>query len=222
MTKLVFDAVQDRKYENGISNVALFVSDGQSWYKEGVAWNGVSKFAEQPEGGEITAIYADNIKYLSLVGAENIKFSIECYTYPDEWAECDGSASLTKGVNIAQQPRKSFAAAYITNVATEANPSLGRKLHLLYGCKASPSERSYETINNDPAAMQFSYSGECTPVAVDIEQHRPTALITIDEVEVGADKFKKVLDFVYGNETKNAKMPKPGEVFKLAKGEEVS
>lgn len=145
-----------------------------------------------------------------------------CYTYPDEWAECDGSASLTKGVNIAQQPRKSFAAAYITNVATEANPSLGRKLHLLYGCKASPSERSYETINNDPAAMQFSYSGECTPVAVDIEQHRPTALITIDEVEVGADKFKKVLDFVYGNETKNAKMPKPGEVFKLAKGEEVA
>lgn len=222
MTKLVFDAVQDRKYENGISNVALFVSDGQSWYKDGVAWNGVSKFAEQPEGGEITAIYADNIKYLSLVGAENIKFSIECYTYPDEWAECDGSASLTKGVTIAQQPRKSFAAAYITNVATEANPSLGRKLHLLYGCKASPSERSYETINNDPAVMQFSYSGECTPVAVDIEQYRPTALIIIDEVEVGADKFKKVLDFVYGNETKNAKMPKPGEVFKLAKGEEVA
>ena len=222
MTKLVFDAVQDRKYENGISNVALFVSDGTSWYKPGVAWNGVSKFAEQPEGGEITAIYADNIKYLSLVGAENIKFSIECYTYPDEWAECDGSAVLTKGVNVYQQARKSFAVAYLTNVATEANPSLGRKLHLLYGAKASPSERSYETVNNDPSAMQFSYSGECTPVAVNVENHRPTALIVIDEVEVGVDKFKKILDFVYGSESKDAKMPKPEEVFKLAKGEEVA
>lgn len=222
MAKLEFDKLEDRRYENGVSNLALFVSDNTSWYKPGVAWNGITKFNEQPEGGNITPIYADNIKFLALTGAENMKFTLECITYPNEWKKCDGRKSAQAGVYFSQQQRESFAVAYLTNVGTEANPNAGRKLHLVYGCKSTPSERSYETINNDPAAMTFSYSGECTPVATGVEGYKPTSLVEIDEIEVTTEKFKKILDYVYGTESTDARMPKPADVIKLVKGEQVA
>lgn len=219
MPKLMFDELEKRTYETGISNVALYVSDDNGWYKDGVAWNGVSKINEQPEGGEITPIYADNIKYLSLLSAVNMKFSLECYTYPDEFAVCDGSASLEAGVSVAQQPKSSFALAYLTNVGSEQKSDLGEKLHILYGCKASPAERAYETINNDPSAISFSFSGECTPVPV--LNHKPTALITVDSTKLDKAKYEKIKEFVYGSNSANAKLPKPEEIAKLAKGETI-
>lgn len=216
MTKLVFDNIADRRYETGVENVALYVVADNGEYGKGVAWNGVTKVNETPEGGEITPLYADNIKYLSLVSAVNMKFSLECYTYPDEWAVCDGSALTPEKMLVGQQSRKSFGLVYITRIGTEANPDAGEKLHILYGCKASPAERSYETINKDPNAITFSYSGECTPVPV--TGYKPTALVTIDSTLVDAGKYKKVKDALYGSEQTEPKLLLPDDVTKLLKG----
>ena len=181
-----WDKVGEHLYETGISRGVLYPIDdtkeGDNKYSDGVAWNGLTSVSESPEGAEVSAIYADNQKYLNLMSAEDFKGTIEAYTYPDEFAECDGSAKLLEGVNIGQQPRKIFGLCYRTEIGTDETSEKGYKLHLVYNCLASPSERSYETINDSPEAITFSWEFSTTPV--NVAGHKPTAVVTIDTTKL--------------------------------------
>ena len=185
MAKLTWDNTGERFYETGVKNVALYVFDNTpevKAYKEGVAWNGVTAISESPSGAEPTALYADDKKYLNLLSAEEFAASIEAYTYPDEFAECDGSASLVPGVTVGQQTRSKFALAYKTTIGNdEAGNSLGYKLHIIYNCLAAPSEKAYNTINDSPEAITFSWEISTTPVTFTIDgKEYSTACVTID------------------------------------------
>ena len=211
MAKLVWDAVGERQFETGVSKTVLYpMSTVVGTYENGVAWNGVTAITESPTGAEPSAIYADNIKYLTLMSVEELEVTLEAYTYPDEWAECDGSAELQKGVYISQQKRKSFGLAYQTVVGNDQNPEAGFKIHLLYGALASPSERAFATINESPEAMTFSYSLTTTPV--EVAGHKPTALLTIDSTKIEAAKLKTIMDKLYGTETQEPTLLTPDEI----------
>lgn len=199
MSKLVWDQEGQRLYETGVYNGALYVhSEGE--YGQGVAWNGLISVTESPSGAEATPIYADNIKYLSLTSAEEFAASIEAYTYPDEFAECDGSAELAAGVMIGQQKRKKFALAYKTIIGNDTdNEAHGYKLHIIYGCQAAPSERAYTTVNDSPEAITFSWEISTTPV--NVTGHRPTSILTLDSTKVAANKMKKVEDKLFGDDS---------------------
>ena len=159
MAALVWDKTGERRIETGVDHCALYVYDPSAKkYKSGVAWNGITAISEKPEGAEATDLYADNIQYLTLISAEKLKATIEAYTYPEEFEECDGSATLSKGIKIGQQDRKTFALVYRTKIGDDlAGQDKGYKLHFIYGCKASPSEKGYKTVNDSPEAVSYTH-----------------------------------------------------------------
>lgn len=201
MAKLVWDEAGKHIYETGVSKGVLYVmSDTPGTYEKGVAWNGLSSVSESPTGAEVSAIYADNIKYLNLMSREEFEGSIEAYTYPDEFMACDGSASPedAKGFIVGQQDRKTFAFCYQTKVGNDLNPEAGYKIHIIYGALASPSERSYETVNDSPEAMTFSWDITTTPVAV--TGFKPTAHVELDSTKIDKTKLEKIEAKLYGTD----------------------
>lgn len=184
-------------------------------YAPGVAWNGLSSVAENPSGADENAVYADDIKYLSLRSAEEFGVTIEAYTYPEAFAACDGSAQLAPGVFVGQQSRKMFGLCYRTIIGNDTEgDDLGYKLHLVYGCTASPSERSYQTVNDSPEAITFSWEVTTTPVSVD-DTHKPAASLTIDSRYVDATKLKELEKALYGTASAEPYLPSPAEVVSM-------
>lgn len=211
--KLVWDKTGERFYETGIDRGVLYPTvDGA--YSTGVVWNGLTGVTESPSGAEASPIYADNIKYLNLVSAEEFGGTIEAYTYPDEFAECDGSAELAPGVYIGQQARKTFGFCYRTKLGNDVKgDEYGYKLHILYGCLAAPSERSYATVNDSPEAATLSWELNTTPVNVD--GYKPTACVTIDSTKVDATKLAELEAILYGSDEEEARLPLPDEIVTL-------
>lgn len=198
MSKIVWDNTGDRIYETGVKNGVLYLPTS-GVYSTGVAWNGLISVTESPSGAEATALYADDIKYLSLYSTEEFGATIEAYTYPEEFAECDGSATLTKGVYIGQQSRKTFGLAYRTTLGNDTeNNDYGYKLHLIYGAMASPSEKAYSTINDSPDAITFSWEVTTTPV--NVTGFKPTASIVIDSTKVDKEKLTALETILYGKD----------------------
>lgn len=199
MSKLVWDQAGEHLYETGIDHAVLYPVDANGAYPKGVAWNGITSVSESPSGAEDTALYADNIKYLNLKSAEEYGMTIEAYTYPDEWEQCDGTATLADGVKLGQQARKGFGLSYRTRIGNDTDgDSHGYKLHLVYGCSASPSERSYQTVNDSPEAITFSWEISTTPLVLD--GFRAVSLITIDSTKVNATKLATLEDILYGTD----------------------
>jgi hypothetical protein len=210
MSKLVWDKTGERLYETGVKNGVLYVQENGA-YPKGVAWNGLTAVTESPSGAEATALYADDIKYLNLMSNEEFGATIEAYTYPDEFAACDGSATLAEGVFIGQQKRKAFGLSYKTTLGNDVDGNdHGYKLHIIYGALAAPSEKAYSTINDSPEAITFSWEVTTTPVTV--AGHKPTASITIDSTKVDATKLKALEDKLYGTESEEASLPLPDEI----------
>ena len=211
---LTWDAVGEHLYETGVDQVALYVMNGNT-YGDGVAWNGVTAITESPSGADATDIYADNIKYLSLRSAENFGATIEAYSSPDEFDQCDGMATPATGVTIRQQTRKPFGLAYRTLVGndTQSNDH-GYQIHLIYNATAAPSEKAYQTVNESPEAITLSWELSTTPIAIaDHPELKPTAHITIDSTKVDATKLESFLAIIYGSTQANARLPLPGEVI---------
>ena len=216
MAKLIWDATGERFYETGVKNGVLYVADAQGTYPKGVAWNGLTAVTESPSGAEPTPLYADDIKYLNLTSAEEFGATVEAYTYPDEFAQCNGEASLVEGVVIGQQPRKTFGMVYRTVLGNDVNnENYGYKLHLIYGAVAAPSEKAYATINDSPEAITFSWELTTTPVSVN--GFKPTASLTIDSTKVESTKLTALEDILFGSETVEARLPLPDEVATLMK-----
>ena len=215
MAKLVWDKTGERLYETGVKNGVLYpMVDGA--YPKGIVWNGLTAVTESPSGAEATPLYADDIKYLNLMSAEEFGATVEAYTYPDEFAECDGSASLGAGVTIGQQPRKTFGMSYKTTVGNDVdNDNHGYKLHLIYGAMASPSEKAYSTINDSPEAITFSW--ELTTTPVNVTGFKPTASLTIDSTKIAPEKLAAIEALLYGSETGEAKLPLPDEIAEILK-----
>lgn len=215
MPKLEWDKTGEKTYETGVSQCALYVYDSaQSQYGTGVAWNGVTAISESPSGAEPTAIYADNAKYLSLMSAEEFAATIEAYTYPDEFMECDGTASLGTGVTIGQQSRKTFGLVYRTEFGNDTEGTdYGYKIHIIYGCQAAPSEKSYQTINDSPEAITFSWELSTTPVPV--AGFKPTATLVIDSKKVDSTKLKTIEDKLYGAASGTATLLLPDAIKAL-------
>ena len=213
MAKLIWDASGERLYETGVKFGVLYVQDNGT-YPNGVAWNGLTAVTESPSGAEATPLYADDIKYLNLVSAEEFGATIEAYTYPDEFMVCDGSAVLTDGVYIGQQPRKTFGLCYRTAIGNDIeNNNYGYKLHLIYGALAAPSEKAYATINDSPEAITFSWEVSTTPV--NVTGHKPTASLVIDSTKVDSAKLKALEDALYGTESEEARLPLPDEILTI-------
>ena len=210
MAKLVWDAIGDRTYETGVDHGVLYPQvDGA--FPKGVAWNGLISVSENPSGAEDTALYADNMKYLNLKSAEEFGATIECYTYPDEWAACDGSAELIPGVMLGQQKRNTFGFSYRTKLGNDTEgDDHGYKIHLIYNCSASPSERSYSTVNDSPEAITFSYEITTTPLT--LEGYKPVASITIDSTKIDPEKLTALEKVLYGDGETEARLPLPSEL----------
>lgn len=213
---LKWDVSGSKLYETGTDRGVLFVMDSDGTYGKGVAWSGLTAVTQSPEGAEASDYYADNIKYVSLRSAETFGGTIEAYMYPEEWAACDGSAELAPGVYAGQQKRSTFGFSYRTVVGNDTNgDDYGYKIHLIYGATASPSERSYQTINDSPEPISLSWEFETTPV--NLEGYKPTALIEIDSTKVDSSNLKKLEDMIYGSSTNESKLPTPDEVMDLFK-----
>ena len=213
MSKLVWDQTGERLYETGVKQGVLYVMEAGA-YPKGVAWNGLTAVTESPSGAEATPLYADDIKYLNLMSAEEFGATIEAYTYPDEFMVCDGSAALVEGVYIGQQPRKTFGMCYRTVIGNDVdNDGYGYKLHLIYGALAAPSEKAYATINDSPEAITFSWEVTTTPV--NVTGHKPTASIVIDSTKVDSVKLKALEDALYGTAEEEAYLPLPDEVAEI-------
>lgn len=211
MTKLVWDEIGKRLYELGVKRPVLYKPNTEGKYVDGVAWNGFTSVNQNPSGAESTPLFANDSKYLSLTSSEEFGATIEAYTYPNEFAECDGSAELIKGVRVGQQSRKPFGLSYVTTLGNDLlKEEYGYVIHLVYGCMAAPSSRQYETINKDPEAMKLSWELTTTPVAV--EGKRPTAHLEIVSTDLEKDKLKKLEDILYGTESEAARMPLPDEI----------
>lgn len=214
MAKLVWDQAGQKFFETGVSNGVLYVSDGQGGYLKGVAWNGLTSVAENPSGAESNPVYADNIKYLNIISAEEFGATIEAYTYPDEFMECDGSAQVVAGVNIGQQARKSFGISYRTRVGNDvAGDNLGYKIHVIYNCQAAPSGKTYSTVNESPEAITFSWEVTTTPVPV--EGYRPTATVVFDSTKIDAGKMAAVENALYGGASSEPGLPSIEELLAL-------
>ena len=214
MSKLVWDATGSREYETGVKNGVLYVQNGSGTYEKGVAWNGLISVTESPSGAEATPLYADDIKYLELFSTEEFGATIECYTYPEEFEACDGSAEIATGVVIGQQNRTSFGLCYRTTLGNDVRGNeYGYKLHLIYGCKAAPSEKAYSTINDSPEAITFSYEITTTPVAV--TGHKPTASLVIDSTKIEPSKLAQIEAKLYGDVSTEASLPTPNEILEL-------
>lgn len=212
--KLVWDQTNERLYETGVKMGVVYPQATGGTYPMGVAWNGLTAVTESPSGAEATALYADDIKYLNLMSAEEFAATIEAYTYPDEFAECDGSAELAKGVAIGQQKRKAFGLCYRTVLGNDVDGiDYGYKLHIIYGAMAAPSEKAYATINDSPEAITFSWELSTTPVSVD--GFKPTASITIDSTKADPTKLEALEKILYGSEEAEARLPLPNEIATL-------
>ena len=214
---LNWDAIGERVYETGIDRGVLYLLDSNGAYSEGFAWNGLTTVTESPSGAEPNAIYADNMKYLNIYSAEEFGATVEAYTYPDEVALCDGSADLADGVSLGQQDRKTFGMCYRTKIGNDVDgDSYGYKLHLMYGCRATPSERAYNTVNDSPEAIAFSWEISTTPVTV--TGYKPTSLITIDSTKADSTKLAALEAILYGtaasgnDEAVAARLPLPDEI----------
>ena len=216
MAALTWDQDGARVYETGVDHGALYVVDSSTGnYGKGVAWNGLTKVTETPSGADISDVYADNIKYLSLTSAETFEGKIETYTYPDEWLQCDGSAVVDKVV-IGQQDRSAFGLAYRTIKGNDQKKNnYGYKLHLLYGLNASPSERSYATVNDSPEAITFSWSFKGTPV--NVTGHKPTCVVTLDSTVIGNKGMTAIEKLIWGDGAAESKLPTPDEVIAAVK-----
>lgn len=214
MSKIVWDQTGERLYETGVKRGVLYVQDSGGTYPKGVAWNGLTAVTESPSGAEATPLYADDIKYLNLISTEELGGTIEAYTYPDEFAECDGSASIATGVYIGQQPRKTFGMCYTTTVGNDVDSNAhGYKLHLIYGALASPSEKAYSTINDSPEAITFSWEFSTTPV--NVTGFKPTANIVIDSTKVTSEKMTALEKILYGDTEAEPRLPLPDEVAQV-------
>lgn len=214
MSKLVWNEAGKRLYETGVDRGVLYVSDGRGGYQNGVVWNGLVSVNESPSGAEATPLYAGNIKYVELMSNEEFGASIEAYTYPEEFEQCDGSAELAEGVTIGQQPRKSFGLCYRTKIGNDtAGDDHGYKIHLIYGAKAAPTEKSYTTINDSPEAITFSWEVTTTPI--EVEGHKPTATLTIDSTKVEPEKLEAIEKKLYGDTSTEAELPTPAEIIAL-------
>lgn len=198
-----------------------YVATAKGAYANGVAWNGITAVNETPTGAEATDLYADDQKYLSLLSAEELEGTVEAYTYPDEWEQCDGSASPVDGIVFGQQARKQFCLAYITTVGNDTNGNdYGEKLHILYNCKASPSERAYATINDSPEAITFSWSLKATKASIDQETYgshklKNTALITVDSKKTASTTYEAIKDAIQGSQSGTAHVLMPNDVLAL-------
>lgn len=215
MSKLVWDAEESRLYEQGVDRGVLFVmADGQ--YGKGVAWSGLTSVNENPSGAEDNPFYADNIKYLNLKSVEEYGCTIEAYTYPDEWAACDGSAEIVTGVTIGQQARSKFAFSYRTKVGSAAKgDDFGYKIHIIYGAQASPSSVDHGTINDSPELNPFSWEVTTTPITV--EGFKPTACLVIDSTKVDAGKLAALEAKLYGTDSEESALPMPAEIVEMLK-----
>ena len=214
MPKLTWDNTGERIFETGVKQGVLYPIQSDGKYTKGVAWNGLTAVTESPSGAEATALYADDIKYLNLLSNEEFGATIEAYTYPDEFAECDGSAELATGVMIGQQKRKIFGLCYRTTIGNDVEGNdYGYKLHLVYGCLAAPSEKGYSTINDNPDAITFSWEVSTTPV--NVAGFKPTSQITIDSTKADPTKLAALEAVLYGAEAAEAKLPLPDEVAAL-------
>lgn len=225
MAKIVWDKSSERLYETGVKNGVLYVQGTGGTYPKGVAWNGLTAVTESPSGAEPTPLYADDIKYLNLLSTEEFGATIEAYTYPDEFAECDGSKSLAAGVYIGQQARKAFGMCYKTTLGndTEGNDH-GYKLHIIYGALAAPSEKAYETINDSPEAITFSWEISTTPV--NVKGSKPTATIVIDSTKANPEKLAALEVILFGADAPNGegtgtdpRLPLPDEIATLMTAE---
>lgn len=216
MSRITWDNAGERYYETGVKMGVLYPIQTGGQYNKGVAWNGLTAVTESPSGAEATPLYADDIKYLNLMSNEEYGCTIEAYTYPDEFAECDGSASLSEGVMIGQQKRKTFGLCYRTVLGNDTdNNDYAYKLHLVYGCLAAPSEKAYSAINDSPDAITFSWEVTTTPVAVN--GFKPTACITIDSAKANAEKLTALEAILYGANEVEPRLPLPDEVATLMK-----
>nr|DAH12803.1 MAG TPA: tail tube protein [Caudoviricetes sp.] len=223
MPRLTWDDSGERTYETGVKMGVLYPQTSGA-YPKGIAWNGLTSVTESPSGAESNPQYADDIKYLDLYSAEEFGATINAFTYPDEFSACDGSAELVKGAYIGQQNRQSFGLCYRTTLGndTEGN-EYGYKLHIIYGAKASPSEKAYNTINDSPEAIEFSWELTTTPVKV--TGHKPTANLIIDSTKVNKEKLTALEDILYGKDgsgSADARLPLPDEIFTILGGSAVS
>lgn len=224
MSKIKWDESGKRFYETGVDHAVLYPLSTEGTYDNGVAWNGITAVTESPSGAEPNDLYADNMKYLTLVGAEDYGCTIEAYTYPDEWAACDGSVEIAPGVIAGQQSRKTFGLSYRTKLGNDVDgQDHGYKLHLLYGGLASPSERGYQTVNDSPEAITFSWEVTTTPV--EVPGFKPTACLTIDSTKADKTKLAALEEILYGKDAGaegtpaavNPRLPLPEEVIELLK-----
>lgn len=216
MAVITWDETGKRFYETGVDHGVLYPISEAGKYTPGVAWNGLTALTETPEGAEIEDLYADNIKYLSLLSAETFGGTIEAYTYPDEFMECDGSKELSAGVVAYQQTRKTFGLCYRTVLGNDVDGNdKGYKLHLIYGCKASVSERAYSTINDSSEAITFSWEFKSTPVTIAREGFKPTSCIIIDSTKVAKEKMTLLENKLYGDVSTEPELPLPDEVLSI-------
>ena len=230
MAALVWDATGSRRFETGVDHGVLYVmkdnagtlTDGITHYETGVVWNGLTGVTSSPDGAEPTDLWADNIKYATLRSAETYGATIEAYTYPDEWAVCDGSAVYTTGVYVGQQGRKAFGFCYRTLIGTDTDPDVGDNdynylIHIIYNATASPSERSYETVNDSPDAITFSWEITTTPVNVNVSgtSYKPTSEIVIDMSKLASAKRTALLNKLYGSSSTSAELPEPSALLSL-------
>ncbi len=215
MTRLAWDKTGERFYETGVDRGVLYPMK-ENTYPKGVVWNGLININETPSGAESSPLYADNIKYLNLMSVEEFGAGIEAYTYPDEFAECDGSAEIAPGVMIGQQNRKTFGLSYRTLYGNDTEGTdYGYKIHMIYGCKASPSEKGYSTVNDSPEAATLSWELTTTPVT--IEGFKPTANVIVDSTKVTKEALKQLEDILYGTEETEARLPLPDELITIFK-----
>lgn len=220
MAQLKWHEIGDRQYETGVDKGVLYPQDTQGAYPAGYAWNGLSAVTESPSGAEPTAIYADNVKYLNLISAEEFAATIEAYSSPKEFDECDGTKELVPGVTVGQQARKPFGFSYRTILGNEVQLNdFGYKIHLIWNATAAPSEKAYATVNDSPEAITFSWEVSTTPTEVG-EGFRPTANMTIDSTTIEADKLKALEDILYGTDDAEPRLPSPIEILALLTGEE--
>lgn len=215
MSKIIWDKTGERLYETGVKQGVLY-PHSEGAYPLGVAWNGLISVTESPSGAESTPIYADDIKYLNLMSAEEFGATIEAYTYPEEFTACDGTSELAAGVSIGQQKRNSFGLSYRTTLGNDTEgESYGYKLHIIYGAQAAPSEKAYASINDSPEAITFSW--ELTTTPVNVANNKPTATLVIDSTKVASEKLTALEKILYGDEDVNPRLPLPDEIATIFK-----
>lgn len=225
MTALSWDAAADRRYENGVDHGVLYIPNTLGEYVNGYAWNGLVSVSEAPEGAESNKQYADNIEYLNLLSAEQFKATVEAFTYPTEFEQCDGSAGPEDGVLFGQQTRKSFGLSYRTKIGNALDPEAGYKIHIIYGCLAAPSEKAYNTVNDSPEAITFSWEVSTTGAPVGTiggVDYKPTATVTIDSTKVDADALADLEEILYGSSGADPELPTPAQIAAIFAGTVVS